>query len=264
MLAFSHNENGLPIGIIMGRNKNGIFFGNIICHNGYLLLHLFAHNKAFELLTQQNELSVVNSQMTTCKTEFDFVYKKYTCLYINSATSYDYTKYRKRNIELSQYKPSPPQLRILDKINKYYEKYQRAVVFIDGDIGKGKSFIGLLLAKQLDGSLCKTFSPTTAGDKFEILYVECSPTYENPLIVILDEVDVILDNVHNKTVPINYKCPTQITNKVTWNTFFDDFNIGLYPYTIIIMTSNKTIEECNTQYDPSYLRHGRCNIIASM
>jgi hypothetical protein len=54
--------------------------------------------------------------------------------------------------------------------------------------------------------------------------------------------------------------PTEVYNKTTWNTLLDDINIKLYPYVIIILTSNLSKDEIDLKYDPSYIRNKRVNI----
>ena len=55
--------------------------------------------------------------------------------------------------------------------------------------------------------------------------------------------------------------PTEVYNKTTWNTLLDDINIKLYPYLIIILTSNLSNSDIDLKYnDTSYIRTGRVNI----
>jgi ATP-dependent 26S proteasome regulatory subunit len=49
-------------------------------------------------------------------------------------------------------------------------------------------------------------------------------------------------------------------NKKGWNTFFDSFDIEIYKYVIVIMTSNKHTSYFN-DLDPSLLREGRIDIV---
>jgi hypothetical protein len=54
--------------------------------------------------------------------------------------------------------------------------------------------------------------------------------------------------------------PIEIMDKRGWNTFFDSFDIEIYKYVIIIMTSNKNSSYFN-DLDPSLLRDGRIDIV---
>lgn len=53
-------------------------------------------------------------------------------------------------------------------------------------------------------------------------------------------------------------------DKITWNSFLDSIDIGLYPNLIIIFTSNISHEELSEKTDKSYLRVGRINIVCNL
>jgi hypothetical protein len=108
-------------------------------------------------------------------------------------------------------------------------------------------------------SIVDTFNPTHPGDYFIPLYNKVSPTQDASLIVIIEEVDIIIKKIHNNLINTHRDIPTLITNKSEWNTFFDRFERGLYPYVIIIMTTNQSISYFD-ELDPSYMRFGRVNI----
>jgi DNA mismatch repair protein MutS2 len=79
-------------------------------------------------------------------------------------------------------------------------------------------------------------------------------------LLLIDEFDVILDKIHNNKITMHADMPTEVYNKTTWNTLLDDINIKLYPYVIIILTSNLSKDEIDLKYDPSYIRNKRVNI----
>jgi len=58
--------------------------------------------------------------------------------------------------------------------------------------------------------------------------------------------------------------PIEIYNKITWNNLFDDINLNLYPHLILILTTNLSKETLDSQYDSSYTRLGRVDIICSL
>jgi hypothetical protein len=103
-----------------------------------------------------------------------------------------------------------------------------------------------------------TFNPTQPGDKFNTIYIKSSPKKDKPLIVILEEADILLSNIHSNSIEIHRDIPIQITNKIQWNMFFDRFDRQLYPHVIFIMTSNKSISYFE-ELDSSYMRTGRVN-----
>jgi siroheme synthase (precorrin-2 oxidase/ferrochelatase) len=75
-----------------------------------------------------------------------------------------------------------------------------------------------------------------------------------------DEVDIALLKIHEGTIPDHKNIPTLIQDKTGWNRFLDNFQRGLFPFIILIMTSNKPPQFVNA-LDPSYLRPGRVDEI---
>ena len=93
------------------------------------------------------------------------------------------------------------------------------------------------------------------------MYATVEPTKNNPLVIVLDEIDIMFNNVFNEKIKEHRDTPTQIFNKSTLNRFFDDINLGvLYPHLVILMTSNHSVEFIKEKYDPSYIREGRVNL----
>lgn len=74
------------------------------------------------------------------------------------------------------------------------------------------------------------------------------------MILILEEVDSVITKVHSSTIPLHKHIPVAVSNKSSWNTFFDDIKI-LYPNMILIMTSNVPPLVIDS-LDSSYLREG--------
>lgn len=179
--------------------------------------------------------------------------------------NYNWLKYLKRDLDVTQYIPRENQGEIIKVIKKiYYSKITKScVVYLHGNTGIGKSMLGILLAKTIEGSIVRTFNPTEPGDTIQALYSEINPDEKQPLVIVLDEFDIILDKIH-KTIPMHKNITTQIRDKISWNQFFDDINLGLYPYTIFVLTSNMTPDIINEKYDPSYIRSGRVDKIIKM
>jgi ATP-dependent 26S proteasome regulatory subunit len=149
---------------------------------------------------------------------------------------------------------------IIQDIKQKFKKNNKFVGYVYGPPGTGKSMIGILLAKELNGSIVKTFNPSQPGDCIENLYSLIEPTEEKPLIILFDEFDIMIDSIHSG-ISQHKNIPTQITNKTTWNMFFDDFNLGLYQNIVILLTSNVSPDDFKIKYDPSYIREGRVNNI---
>jgi Holliday junction resolvasome RuvABC ATP-dependent DNA helicase subunit len=130
---------------------------------------------------------------------------------------------------------------------------------ISGRPGTGKSSMGILIAKELNGSLCKTYDPTNPGDYLENVYNQVNPTDKNPLILLIDEFDILLHSLHNKLVVLHDDIPTEVSTKTKWNNLFDDLNLKLFPNLIVILTTNLTRKTIEKNYEKSYIRPGRVN-----
>jgi hypothetical protein len=156
----------------------------------------------------------------------------------------------------------------IDKILKNYNEKNYSTVLLYGPPGCGKSMVGILLAKQLLKTCLKvnfidSFCPSDPGDEFISLYVKISPTQKSPMIVVLEEVDVLVDKMHNNKVGDHKDLPVIIKNKTDWNMFFDKFDRERFPFVIFIMTSNQHIQWFD-KLDPAYFRNGRVNLKIEM
>ena len=146
-----------------------------------------------------------------------------------------------------------------DKIIELYRKQPNVVSFIWGGVAVGKTFFSYILANKMEGSLCHTFRPTDPGESFECFYRKINPTKSKPLIILLDEIDVMLENIHEKKIIRHKKHPVSVYDKNTWNFFLDQFDYNVWRNVIIVMCSNKSLEEIN-KMDPAYLRKGRVHV----
>jgi hypothetical protein len=84
---------------------------------------------------------------------------------------------------------------------------------------------------------------------------------DTPLVVVLEEVDILIHNIHKQEVFHNKEIPTAVHNKTTWTSFLDDMFI--YRKVILIMTSNTSKKELD-QLDDAYLREGRVHASFNM
>jgi hypothetical protein len=172
--------------------------------------------------------------------------------------NFHWLTYSKRSLEVSHFTARDEQKKIIDEVMSHFDEHDHSVVYLHGKPGTGKSLLGLLLTKELNGSLCTTFDPTDPGDTLNGLYNRVAPEKSNPLIVVLDEFDVILHKIHTGVTP-HKNIPIQVKNKTTWNQFLDRIQIGMYPNLILVLTSNKTPAYIN-EMDPSYIRKGRVDL----
>lgn len=169
-------------------------------------------------------------------------------------------EYSKRIFNVTKYNVRENQNLIINNIINLYNNKKFCTAFIYGLPGTGKSMIGILLAKAVKGSLVRTFNPSEPGDSIISLYNEVSPSEDNPLIIVFDEADIMIDKIHNNKIIQHQSIAIQIQDKTSWNRFFDDIDLGLYPNIILILTSNISIDDIGIKYEKSYLRGNRVNI----
>ena len=112
-------------------------------------------------------------------------------------------------------------------------------------------------------TICDTYNPAEPSNIFDSFYSSVNPTKSKPLVILLDEIDVIISRIHNNEILLHEKYTTQIYNKVTWNLFFDKLNMGLYPNVIVILCSNMSPTDID-KMDKCYLRKNRIHIISEM
>jgi len=154
------------------------------------------------------------------------------------------------------------QQQIVDRQIEIFTKKKSAVFFLSGPCGRGKSMTAVFLAKALKGMYCEDCTPWEPGDSIQSMYMDfqVQTNKENkPLIVCLDEIDVVLEKMHASKIPSNETVQTSVRDKVGWNKLFSKIERGLFPNLIIVMTSNKSPEEIkkDSGNDPSLLRLGR-------
>jgi len=176
---------------------------------------------------------------------------------------YANTYYHKRNVYVHSICCRPNQSAIISDIVKEYSKKTHTVSLIYGPPNTGKTTIGMLLAKELNGSYCNSFKPWLPNCTLSQLYTQVEPSEDNPLIIMMDEFDIPLLNLHNGLIKHNEKMPTYMIDKCGWNTFFDDIQRGMYPYLILLLTTNKSPQFIN-ELDTCYIRSGRVDSIQEL
>jgi hypothetical protein len=221
--------------------------------------------------TKQSEINILYclckvDQFNKLKKKNDIIIKEtdiFIDLYMRKGNYYHF-EYQKRQLNCTNFIPKKNQNHIIKQIIEFYRKNNKCVVMISGDPGKGKSAVGILIAKEINGSLCKSYNPTNPGDNLENLYNQINPTINNPLILLIDEFDILLDSLHNNKIILHKNIPIEIYNKTTWNNLFDDINLKLYPNIIIILTSNLNKTTIENKYDSSYIRKNRIDLIFNL
>ena len=211
-------------------------------------IHIITTRTFFDRLTANDEI-VLNSMNTN-------PVKKDSITLYGREGPYTLVYYSRRTLDVTTLTPQGDQSKIVSDIVSIFSKKNRATVFIHGVCGAGKSTIGLLLAKQLNGSFCHTFNPTMPGDLLHNL-VRSSDIHDNdekPIVVVIEEVNTLIRQIHANEVVLHKNVQTSVYNKSTYNTFMDD--MILYKNVILILTSNESLEDISA-LDPCYLRRGR-------
>lgn len=185
--------------------------------------------------------------------------QKIITVYIRKGT-YKNLYYHPIKMDLSHISPLGDQSVILSSIMEIYKNHGRATVFLHGITGAGKSSMGYLLAKELNGIYCHSFNPTDPGDQLSTLIVDVQRDDE-PLILVIEEVDTMIQTIHKNKFQKHVEIPISVYNKSTWSSFLDD--MIFYKKVILVLTSNTSKEDIDV-WDESYLRDGRIHASYSM
>ena len=180
---------------------------------------------------------------------------------VKSNTEYSgYNRYVCRNIKIpNDHMFNEKQNELFREMMKFYNENKYAKVLISGDIGTGKSYFSYILARKLNCYLCDDFNPTEPAEGLTNLYTSKKLSGDEPLIVLIDEVDVMIKNIHENRIKPHKHYPILTRDKMSWNSFLDKISYGIFPHLILIMTSNVDKNKLD-RYDPSYLREGRVDI----
>lgn len=258
-----YNEENNQCGIIITKKylfklliyipDNNIMYVPAVSSNKMIV---FTTKRIFnELITYENKkIEKIEKINDNLNTNIEYWYR---------TGDYTYFEYTKRTLHINPYILNTQQNMIYQNIMRIYNKKNNVKCFIYGKISSGKTIISYLIARKINGIICDTFNPTEPSDNFANLYYTINPTPQKPLIVLIDEIDIILNNIHYEKIPLHKKNTIQIYNKPTWNNFLDKINYGLFPNVILIFCSNKSWEDIN-EMDDSYLREGRIDLIQNL
>ena len=219
-----------------------------------LLIIILTTKEYYNTLTAQRTVIANDAPKKTNlyeKTDSIKIYERYG--------SYTNICYIQLLLNLKNLEPLPSQQIIVDGMLNLFRKKGKVTAFIEGVPGSGKSFIGYLLAKEIGGSFCHSFNPTDPGNTFSQLInrIRDYDSIDNdniPIIIVLEEIDVLIDKIHNQKLVLNNTISTSVQDKSSWSTFLDD--MFLYQNIILILTTNKTKQDID-KIDPAYLRKGR-------
>ena len=234
----------------------GFFFGRLYC--GYITEATSEGAQTLYCACSANQFNQFTNN------DSSKIWEKCIKLYTRTGGNYYNIRYKSSNFACSNFVPRSQQNDILEDVVSYYKNNSRCVLMVTGEPGTGKSFMGILIAKALNGSICKTYKPTEPGDSMRNLYDSVKPTEVSPLIVMIDEFDLIVDMIHKTEIECHETIPIEIRNKTSWNTLLDDVNLNIYPYMIVILTSNLDKTAFISKYEQSYIRPGRVDIYRSI
>ena len=262
-LSLNYDDDKKPWGLII----NYSLIPKYICYTKeykYDPIFVFTYEKKFDYLIKcKKKHGVINLEKIKNNNKIEKSEKIKKIKYLHKVGWYGHISYRIRNIEINNNNFNKKQNNLYEDIMNFYNKNNYAKVFISGDIGKGKTYFSYLLAKYLNCYLCDSFNPTEPSSTLDNIYSSADHKYNEPLIILIDEVDIILNKI-TQSEPLNHKkFPIMIKNKIDWNSFLDRIEYGLYKNLILILCSNKTKEEIDKTYDKSFIRSGRINIYAT-
>jgi hypothetical protein len=242
-----------PTGFFFSKNAIGHIESPSAYNVNEFKITIITTLKYYQYLTQKDEVEFMSPPTEPVVTKSSDVVKVYQRHGIYSDFSYIYLK-----LSLKGLLPLPQQEPIVEDITSEFSNTNKLTVFISGIPCSGKSSIGYLLAKKIGAIYCHSFNPTDPGDTFSYLVSRIRRDDDLdkfvPIVVVLEEVDVILTKIHNGTLTLNDRVPTSVKDKSSWTAFLDD--MFFYQNIIMVLTSNKSKEEID-ELDPAYLRKGR-------
>ena len=245
-------------GIIWGKYFIGTLRTGDNEYDNSKLLFLLTTKKQYEIIKSNKDkiLDHENINNENQAIEDEDCNKIKEMIYWARCGSYRYIYYTKRALNIKNMVKKENQEKIIDSIYNNYLNKKRLVVNIYGEPGVGKSTIGHILSQKLECNYCDSWNPTDPNDNLDNIYNEINPDSSKPLILVLEEFDIIIEKIKKNNIQKHKEYHIQITDKIGWNSLLDKIQIGIYPYLILILTSNKPPNDIDN-YDPSLLRTGR-------
>jgi len=242
-----------PTGIFIGWKYIGMYHDLLSDRETKRELHLFTFSNVFNKLVKDDKEDISNSNnddviITVQKKRTEII-----TIYERNGAFYN-LYYENRNYDMSKYIPSSKQNIIIDEIKNIFNDKKKASIFISGPPGTGKSMIGFFLAVELNAKIVRTFNPTEPGDTMIRLIRDTEPDEQTPLIIMIDEVDIMIRKITEHLILPHKNIPIMINDKISFNRFMDD--MMFYDNVILIMTSNEPKENIDA-IDSSLLRPGR-------
>lgn len=260
----NYDENNEPLGMIIHKNVMPLFVViNERFHSDSLMivcLKSFYDGLATRVQTKE-EIELDDDYIPCHGNSSDN-----SITYITKTGEYGFFRYGTRQVDLEEMSQHAGlefyrrQKLLFQDIMTFYRTNHFCKIYLSGPPGCGKTYFAYLMAQKLGCYLCDVYKGNEASSNFNEIYTRVHATSDRPIIMIFDEVDVMISEIHNNSKEHHKKYSKEIHDKISWNSFMDKIEYGMYPHVIIIMTSNKKRREID-RYDESYLRNGRINII---
>ena len=235
----------------------GYFYKNGICGFSEYDLNADKHCKKLSIIcSTKNYNELINNN--------DDEHNKSQIIFVEQLDSNDYSM--RGLLFREEIMPKPNQQRCIEQIVETYNKKKKCVCILYGEPGSGKTTVPYLLSRsfnknnKLTPSIVSNYNPLI-DKSFNYVYNTVTSSFESPLIVIIDETDIIIDEITSKktqTPTAKEKVVVFIHDKKTWNTWLDNLDFGIYPNLIVIMTTNKNPSDITS--DSSLLREGRIDL----
>ena len=255
---FAYNEEMDDIYVFCKQDK----FRELIQEN-YVKREIVLNEEHIPLKSKDDNFDEKDDLDTDANEKCDALLEQKCITYLSLSGTYGHSYINERHINLSNIHHLDwysYQTDLFRNIMDFYKKNNYCKIYLNGSPGKGKTFFAYLMAQKLNCYLTDQYNPTDPGCSLNMVYHNAKKISPNkPLIILLDEVDVLLSKIHKKEITKHkhYKC--EIYDKISWNQFHDKISYGLYPFLIIIMISNQSKNVIDTM-DPAFLRKGRTDI----
>lgn len=149
------------------------------------------------------------------------------------------------------------QLDVVDEILNTYNEQSRCTMCIYGPPGKGKTRIASLVASKLNACLIYDYNPVKTGDSWKKYCNEARKSTDEPLVFLIDEVDIYMKRVKQSINNTNKWSSPDVLDKPTWNQWFD-FKINMTDNIVLIFTMNTPYPILEEELeDSSFMREGR-------
>jgi len=243
----SVDENNRPLGLILSLSKLYIGYVYYIQRSDGSddhVVRIFCNSNYINKITQIQKIDVKS------------------CSILKYISGYGRFTNRIYRIEKSPYTFSVrnDQEKIINEMLDIYKINGFLTSYLYGKVGVGKTELGHILAKKLNSFICNNFDPSIPGETLLNLYTSVHKSFNSPLIVMIDEFDILIKKINNSEIKPHNDVDTLIKNKQSWNNFLDNIARKRFPYLILILTSNTYPSDIN-KMDPCYIRKGRVHYV---